>query len=162
MNFIDQLALKSAEFTATNLSDNSAIEHVIKKHKNKDVSLNKEDTISVLSYGFQAIYGELFKSIIVLFISLLFHIFIPTLVVMLSFSIVRAFIGGKHLHSSGKCLILTSILLIGSGWIASILSGGLNIWFKILIYIAVGIVLELTSITKPFELMLKKLDGVKT
>lgn len=162
MNFIDQLALKSAEFTATNLSDNSAIEQVIRKHKNKDVSLNKEDTISVLAYGFTALYGELFKSIIVLFISLLFHIFIPAFVVMLSFSIMRAFIGGKHLHSSGKCLILTSILLIGSGWIASIMSDGLGVWLKILIYIAVGIVLELTSITKPFELMLKKIDGVKT
>lgn len=74
----------------------------------------------------------------------------------------RAFIGGKHLHSSGKCLILTSILLIGSGWIASIMSDDLGVWLKILIYIAVGIVLELTSITKPFELMLKKIDGVKT
>ncbi len=57
MNFIDQLALKSAEFTATNLSDNSAIEQVIRKHKNKDVSLNKEDTISILAYGFTALCG---------------------------------------------------------------------------------------------------------
>lgn len=164
MNFIDTLADKTAQFISNNV-DKNTIKYqsmIVSNYKKKDIDLSIGDNnYQNLKYGLTAIYGELFKSIIVLFISLLFHIFIPTFVVMLSFSIVRAFIGGKHLHSSGKCLILTSILLIGSGWVASIISDGLSVWLTILVYIAVGVVLELISITKPFELMLKKLDGVK-
>jgi hypothetical protein len=59
-------------------------------------------------------------------------------------------------------LAVTSILLIGAGWIAAnFMAYNINNWYRILVYISVGVSLEILSLTKPFEWMLKKLDGVK-
>jgi hypothetical protein len=172
MHFIEFFASKTANFLNDNLDKESIIRlsKIATKYRKKETDLTiGSNNLESLQYGLHAIYGEIFKTSVVLSIAALLHIFIPTYVVMLSFSILRAFIGGKHLHSSSKCLVFTSVLLLVTGLISSIsysplLSNHLmyDTWFlRIVYYIAFGVFLEVISITKPFEWILQKINGVE-
>lgn len=69
-------------------------------------------------YGFQIIYGELLKGIILMFVAFLLGIFVPTLLICLTFASLRMVAGGYHMDTYGKCLFVSMVLFIGAGLIA--------------------------------------------
>jgi accessory gene regulator protein AgrB len=159
MNFIDKFARKSAEIIVyLHIYDCFKLESIIGNSKKKEIKLSENDIIDTLTYGLQAIYGEMFKTIIILLVALYLDILLPVFVVMLSFSIIRTIAGGKHLHSSTKCLVFTSVLILVTGHHVNLVTSEFNWLDKVLTYIIYGIVLELLSTTIGFEKILDKFD----
>jgi len=69
----------------------------------------------VYYYGFTVVFGAILKGIIIVSVSYLLGILIPTLFIVLMFGSVRMIIGGSHLDNYWRC-ILTSMsffILIG-------------------------------------------------
>jgi accessory gene regulator protein AgrB len=160
MSFIENLAQKVATNKVSKMKDYSKIEAIIYKRTNKVKKLTKNDVISVFKYGYHMLFGTIFQIIIALSIALIFNIFLPVFIIMVVFAVSRTFIGGKHLNSSNKCLVVTTSMVTTGGLIASILANFLTemLYIKIAIYIIFGFVLELISITKMFEKLLNYLN----
>jgi accessory gene regulator protein AgrB len=163
MPFIEILAQKSAEYKVSKMKDYSKIEAIIYKRKNKVIKLTEKDVVSVLKYGYHMLYGTILQILIALTIALIFNIFVPVLIIMVTFAISRAFIGGKHLNSSNKCLLVTTTMVVTTGLIGSSIANIVTelILFKIVIYSIFGFILELISKTKYFEKLLNYLNKKK-
>lgn len=69
-------------------------------------------------YGFQIIYGELVKSIILLGAAYFMGIFVPVLLILINFATLRMVAGGYHMDTYGRCMFVSMIMFLGAGVIA--------------------------------------------
>lgn len=168
MNFIDWLADNIAmwitngiiKYGGSNLRENDLVllMEKIRIKFNKIKELTEQGIYESAKYALQAILGESFKLLIVLLFAWLFDIILPTLVVMMIFSLLRIIAGGNHLHSSTKCLVFTTICILCVGYWANIFTYNFTWYNKIYAYLGYGIILEFISTTKGFENVLEILD----
>lgn len=70
------------------------------------------------NYGFLIIIGESFKTVVILAVSLILGIFLPTLAVIVAFVSLRMFAGGYHMNTQGKCLFVSLGLFIMASLLA--------------------------------------------
>jgi accessory gene regulator B len=77
-------------------------------------------------YIYQGIFSFLFELILLTVTSLLLGTFIETMLVSLSFGLVRIFAGGMHLDSSTKCTVISWLTFI----LAGLLAKHLIVFFK--------------------------------
>lgn len=73
-------------------------------------------------FGFQAIYGDIFKVVIMAAISLCLDSFIPTMLIAFSFAFLRKNAGGFHMKSEGGCIIFTTCICVIPGTIIRYIS----------------------------------------
>lgn len=98
-------------------------------------------------YGFQFIYGALFKGLVFLSLGLLLNILTPMLLTLVSFASLRIFTGGYHMKSYGKCVIFSFSLFVLSAIFVKFMSF-YNIWHGIvtlIIFIITFIVIRFYS-----------------
>lgn len=73
---------------------------------------------AIYYFGFQIIIGAMVKVIILTAVSLALGIFIPTLIISLTFASLRLIAGGYHMDTYGKCLFVSMGLFVTSALIA--------------------------------------------
>lgn len=73
---------------------------------------------AVYYYGFYIIIGAAVKGFILISAASLLGILAPTLLIALAFASLRAFAGGYHMDTYGKCLFVSMGLFIGAASIA--------------------------------------------
>ena len=81
-----------------------------------------ESKADEINYGLQLLIGEVPKLFIILLLAFLLHMFKLTLISFLIILLYRAFSGGFHLHTHLGCIVVTSLLYIGTPYLASILN----------------------------------------
>lgn len=81
-----------------------------------------ESKADEINYGLQLLIGEVPKFFIILLLAFLLHMFKLTLISFLIILPYRAFSGGFHLHTHLGCIVVTSLLYIGTPYLASILN----------------------------------------
>lgn len=81
-----------------------------------------ESKADEIKYGLQLLIGEVPKFFIILLLAFLLHMFKLTLISFLIILPYRAFSGGFHLHTHLGCIVVTSLLYIGTPYLASILN----------------------------------------
>jgi accessory gene regulator B len=72
-----------------------------------------------LYYGFKQIYSDLLKFIILIAASILLKSFVPTMLITISFAMLRHYTGGFHMKTSGQCFVVTVGLFIVAGTVIS-------------------------------------------
>lgn len=73
---------------------------------------------SVYYYGFQVLIGGIIKFLMLAAVALILGAFFPTMALMVSFSSLRLVTGGYHMHTFGKCAII-SITMFAAGGVLS-------------------------------------------
>ena len=104
-----------------------------------------ESKADEINYGLQLLIGEVPKFFIILILALLLHMFKLTLISFLIILPYRTFSGGFHLHTHIGCIIVTSLLYIGTPYLASILSFDNNVKY---ILIAITFIFSFAMIAK--------------
>jgi accessory gene regulator B len=69
----------------------------------------------IYHFGFQVIYGGITKIILLVLLSLLTFSLWPTLVLTLTFAIVRSISGGYHMGTYSRCLVISIFLFAFGG-----------------------------------------------
>ena len=83
------------------------------------ISLNEShQKKSVYYYGFQVLIGGIIKFLMLAAVSLILGAFFSTMILMVSFSLLRLVTGGYHMHTFGKCAII-SITMFAAGGVLS-------------------------------------------
>lgn len=75
---------------------------------------NHEDR-ATLYFGFQAVFGDAVKFLVIAFLSMILNSFIATLILTLSFILIRSYAGGVHMDTEGSCLLMSICLLVIPG-----------------------------------------------
>ncbi len=104
-----------------------------------------ESKADEINFGLQLLIGEVPKFFIILILALLLHMFKLTLISFLIILPYRTFSGGFHLHTHLGCIIVTSLLYIGTPFLASILNFNNNIKY---ILIAITFIFSFVMIAK--------------
>lgn len=68
-------------------------------------------------YNVQVLLERVLSYMIILGVAIIAHCFIPTILFCLSFAAVRTFSGGYHCNSYIKCLALSTIIALSTGFI---------------------------------------------
>lgn len=87
--------------------------------KNSDIK--NTDDLEKINYSLQAIFNELFKTVVLLFLFLILgkvNYFLFSVMILFS---IRIFSGGYHCNTTIKCLLCSTLLFLGTGLIAPIL-----------------------------------------
>ena len=100
--------------------------------KTNKPELTKEE-LDIIQYGLEGLYLTITKIIIILFLSYIFDIFKETILIILSYNIIRLFAFGLHAKNSLDCLITSIILFIGGPLLAKHINIELPIKIIILI-----------------------------
>lgn len=104
-----------------------------------------ESKADEINFGLQLLIGEVPKFFIILILALLLHMFKLTLISFLIILPYRTFSGGFHLHTHLGCIIVTSLLYIGTPFLASVLNFNNNIKY---ILIAITFIFSFAMIAK--------------
>ena len=104
-----------------------------------------ESKADEINFGLQLLIGEVPKFFIILILALLLHMFKLTLISFLIILPYRTFSGGFHLNTHLGCIIVTSLLYIGTPFLASILNFNNNIKY---ILIAITFIFSFAMIAK--------------
>ena len=112
------------------------------KHQNESNEKRR-----VYYYGFQVIFGELMKLIILIIASLLLGTLGATMITALIFAFLRRTAGGYHMDTYGKCMTVTLGLFLFSGVIAQYTYQGWSV-VHILILIMTTFIVSLFVIIK--------------
>ena len=114
MKFIRKFAYSSAIYIQKNNSGS---------HENR----------RILYFGFQAIYGDIIKLIIVILISTALQSLLQVLALTFTFALLRRYAGGFHMDTEGKCIIATVCSFVIPGTLISKLNFEVNtFWFIII------------------------------
>jgi accessory gene regulator B len=73
---------------------------------------------AVYYYGFQIAIGGVVKNAILVVVSMIFGVVIPTLIISLSFALLRKLAGGYHMDTYGKCLLVSIGLFVAAALLA--------------------------------------------
>ncbi|EGD47058.1 Accessory gene regulator B [Ruminiclostridium papyrosolvens DSM 2782] len=119
MRIIEKLSYKSANYFA------------------KQLGLNHQQR-TIRYFGFQSLYGDVVKILIMAIVSLIIKSFLATMLVAFSFAILRRNAGGFHMKTEIGCIIFTTLICVIPGTIISyfqLLSNILTIIILIIIFI---------------------------
>jgi accessory gene regulator B len=118
INFIDKHDLINKTFTQ---SDYTYIENLIRKYRPKSeyVKITSDHVRQLAENGIMIFYGELFKYLIVLSIAYCLNIFLPTFIIMNTFSALRGLAGGVHMSTFNKCFVVMIVFFLSLGYLVT-------------------------------------------
>ncbi len=96
MKFIRVWSYSLANFLSTSLNES---------HQKK----------GIYYYGFQVLIGGIIKFMMLAVVSLILGAFLPTMVLMVSFSLLRLVTGGYHMDTFGRCAIVSITMFVIGG-----------------------------------------------
>lgn len=99
-----------------------------------------QPTIEVYAYAIEVLLNGAFQIIVMLVLAWWLGILIPTVMVMLAFGTFRNLGGGVHLSGFWRCLITSTLMMLGLGWLGSVT------WPGHYSYIIWGFALSLASL----------------
>lgn len=125
MKFIRQMAYHKAKKNSINLKTN---------HQKRNE----------MYFGYQVLYGGIFKGIVFILSAFLLGILKPALTIIAFFALIRISAGGQHMESFTRCLIISCVLFLGLGFILKYINLSIEeiitlsiIVFSILFYIII-------------------------
>ncbi len=87
----------------------------------------------ILYFGFQAIYGDIVKLIIIMLISFALQSLLQVLVLTFAFAFLRRYAGGFHMDTESKCIIATVCSFVIPGTLISMINFEMNtVWIIII------------------------------
>lgn len=92
-----------------------------------------KDKIEIINYGVTALISEIYKTIILIVLSYVLGIFVPTVVALFAFGLYRSFAGGIHSRTQTSCLFSNLAILFSIVYVSSVLPTG-NILVYTLIF----------------------------
>lgn len=110
------------------------------KEKFLNYSINKikinypnysEEKLEEISYGLEAIYLTLTKTIIIFIVAIILHIFKEMFILMILYNILRTTAFGMHAKKSWHCLIISTTMFIGGALFIKYVD--INIYIKFII-----------------------------
>lgn len=101
----------------------------ITKHQNESNEKRR-----VYYYGFQVIFGELMKVVLLIIASLILGTFKATMTAAIAFALLRRSAGGYHMNTFGKCTAVTFLMFIFAGVTAQY---SYKVWPTVHIYILI-------------------------
>lgn len=69
-------------------------------------------------FGFQVALGGIVKTVLLVAVSMMLGVLIPTLIISISFALLRKVAGGYHMDTYGKCLFVSIALFVIAALIA--------------------------------------------
>ncbi len=69
-------------------------------------------------FGFQVAIGSIVKTALLVAVSMILGVLIPTLIVSISFALLRKVAGGYHMDTYGKCLLVSIGLFVAAALLA--------------------------------------------
>ena len=70
---------------------------------------------ATLYFGFQAVFGDVLKFLVIAFLSIFLNSFISTLIITISFILIRSYAGGIHMNTEGSCMLISICLVVIPG-----------------------------------------------
>lgn len=87
----------------------NSIEKIKKKYPEYD-----EDKLEVISYGLEALYITITKTIVIFGIAFLLGVFKEVILILLFYNVIRTTAFGMHAKKSSHCYIISGVLFIGA------------------------------------------------
>ena len=106
---------------------NGSIERIKKKYPEYD-----EEKIEIIAYGLEALYITITKTIIIFGVALILGILKETLLIMLSYNIIRTTAFGMHAKKSWHCYVISGTLFIGMAILCKYVD--ISFYVKLIIY----------------------------
>lgn len=112
------------------------------KKKFLDISINKirkkypeydEEKLEVISYGLEALYITITKTIVIFGLAFVLGIIKETLLIMLFYNIIRTTAFGMHAKKSWHCYVISGTLFIGMALLCKYID--INFYVKLIIYV---------------------------
>lgn len=86
----------------------------------KELNLDIEKK-EIINYGLFAVIQILFSIVLTMIFGLIFNVFLESLIVAFTISILRKSSGGAHASTPGRCAILGTIVSVGFGLVAKLI-----------------------------------------
>ena len=106
---------------------NSSVKRIQKKYPEYD-----DEKLEVIAYGLEGLYITITKTIVIFGIAIILGILNETLLIVLSYNIIRTTAFGMHAKKSWHCYLLSGALFIGMGLLCRYID--INFFAKLIIY----------------------------
>lgn len=103
-----------------------SIKRIKKKYPEYD-----EDKIEIITYGLEALYVLISKTVVIFLLAIILGVFKETFYIFLFYGILRTTAFGLHAKKSSHCYIMSSILFIGMAFICKYI--GINLYIKLIL-----------------------------
>lgn len=107
---------------------NISINKIKKKYPNYD-----DDKLEVITYGLEALYITISKTIVIFTIALILGIIKEVFLILIFYNIIRTTAFGMHAKKSSHCYIISTVLFIGMGLICKYID--INLYVKLILAI---------------------------
>lgn len=84
----------------------------------------EKDKTEIINYGVTALISEIYKTIILIILSLILGVFVPIMTAFIAFGFYRSLAGGIHARSHTSCLLTTLAILFSAVYVSSVLPTG--------------------------------------
>ena len=108
------------------------LDNSIKKIQKKYPEYN-EDKLEIISYGLEALYVLISKTVVIFLIALILGIFKDVFLVFLFYGIIRTTAFGMHAEKSSHCYIMSITLFIGAALLCRYVE--INFYIKLIVSI---------------------------
>lgn len=104
----------------------TSINRIKKKYPDYD-----EEKLEVITYGLEALYITITKTIVIFSIALILDIIKEVFLILLFYNILRTTAFGMHAKKSSHCYIISIVMFIGMGFICKYVS--INLYIKLIV-----------------------------
>ena len=105
-----------------------SIKRIKKKYPEYD-----EEKLEIITYGLEALYITITKTIVIFGFALILGILKETLLIMISYNIIRTTAFGMHAKKSWHCYVISGTLFIGMALLCKYVD--INFYIKLIIYV---------------------------
>lgn len=105
----------------------SSMKRIRKKYPEYD-----EEKLEVISYGLEAFYITITKTVVIFGLAFILGVFKETLLIMIFYNIIRTTAFGMHAKESWHCYVISGTLFIGMGLLCKYID--INFYIKLIIY----------------------------
>ena len=106
---------------------NGSIKKIKKKYPDYD-----EEKLEIIAYGLEALYITITKTVVIFGVALILGILKETLLIMISYNIIRTTAFGMHAKKSWHCYVISGTLFIGMALLCKYVD--INFYVKLIIY----------------------------
>ena len=107
---------------------NGSIKRIKKKYPEYD-----EEKLEIIAYGLEALYITITKTVVIFGVAIILGILKETLLIMLSYNIIRTTAFGMHAKKSWHCYVISGTLFIGMALLCKYID--INFYIKLFIYV---------------------------
>lgn len=106
---------------------NGSINKIKKKYPEYD-----EEKLEIIAYGLESLYITITKTVVIFGVAIILGILKETLLIMLSYNIIRTTAFGMHAKKSWHCYVISGTLFIGMALLCKYVD--INFYIKLIIY----------------------------